>query len=73
MKIFSTEVRRNQLIKLLLGLGVLCYLIRIFMGLTNQTQVFGIGFGGLTEFFIVAMIFSVTLLVWDIRDRLVSR
>jgi hypothetical protein len=73
MKVFSTDVRRNQLIKLLLGLGVLSYLFRIVLGLSNQTEVFGIGYGGLTEFFVVAMVFSVTLLLWDIRDKIVGR
>ena len=73
MKVFSTELRRNQLIKLLLGLGVLGYLIRIILGLTNQTELLGIGFGGLTEFFVVVMIFSVTLLLWDIRDKIITR
>lgn len=73
MKVFSTDLRRNQLIKLLLGLGALSYMIRIVLGLTNQTEVLGVGFSGLTEFFVVVMIFSVTLLLWDIRDKIISR
>ncbi|MDO8512008.1 MAG: hypothetical protein Q7S57_01945 [bacterium] len=73
MKVFSTDLRRNQLIKLLLGLGVLGYMIRIVLGLTNQTEVLGVGFGGLTEFFVITMIFSVTLLLWDIRDKIITR
>jgi len=73
MKVFSTNVHRNQLIKVLLGLGVLSYLMRIVLGLSNQTELIGISYGGLTEFFVVVMVFSATLLLWDIRDKIVGR
>jgi len=73
MKVFSINLYRYQMVKLVMGIGVLAYLIRVVLGVSDQIQVMGITFGGLTELFFVAMAFSITLLVWDIRDRFYSR
>lgn len=73
MKVFSINLYRYQLVKIVIGIGVLAYLVRAVLGITDTVQVMGITFGGLTEVFFVAMAFSITLLVWDIRDRFYSR
>ena len=69
MKIFSTEIRRRQAVKLMLGVGILAYLFRVVMGLTNEYGVAGgVSVSGLRELFFVMLALSSVFLLWDIRD-----
>lgn len=73
MKAFTVDVRRNQLVKLFLGLAVLSFLFRALMGLINQAQILGISPQGFMEMFYALVVLSLALLCWDIRDRYLSR
>ena len=68
MKIFSTEIRRRQAVKLLIGIGILAYLVRIVMGIANQSVVAGVASSGMIELFYATLALSSVFLIWDIRD-----
>jgi len=72
MKIFSTEVKRRQVVKLLIGIGALAFMVRIVMGLTNQYNLAGVSVSGFNELFFDTLALSSVLLLWDIRDSRVK-
>jgi len=73
MKVFSTEIKRRQAVKLMLGIAVLAFLFRVVMGLTNQYGVAGgVSVSGLRELFFVMLSLSTVFLLWDIRDSRVK-
>lgn len=53
MKVFSINLYRYQLVKIVIGIGVLAYLVRAVLGITDTVQVMGITLGGLTEVFLL--------------------
>lgn len=72
MKIFSTEIKRRQAVKLLLSIGILAFLLRAVLGLTNQYNIAGLSIAGLKEVFFATLALSSVLLLWDIRDSRVK-
>lgn len=73
MKIFTVQIQRQQLAKLLAGLGAIAFLLRGVAGIGNVSELFNISPHGYTEFVFVTLAASAVLLLWDIRDAFVGR
>jgi len=73
MKAFTLVVHRYQMVKLMMGLAGIVFVIRMVMGITNTADLFGVSPAGFMEFVVIMIFTSVTLLLWDVRDRVIRR
>lgn len=71
MKAFSFEVRRVNLVKLLLGVSGVLYVVRMIMGAGDYYVIAGVSVGGIKELFVMSLAVSAVFLLWNIRDTVV--